>query len=174
MAELITPLTLIKHIELTNMLDFKPKRIASDSSNTAYQIGGLGTVITGKPDINWQDFVIIKEEGIIYTCGEVFTCMKLHGNNLRNLILSGNYITSVPEPLTRWYMGDTLIKEEDVTGELTQLMNPSETFDKVEIETSVTSIGDIAFLDCSSLTSITIPNSVISIGNSAFYMCNSL
>ena len=33
---------------------------------------------------------------------------------------------------------------------------------------SVTSIGDLAFYDCSSLTSITIPNSVTSIGGGAF------
>ena len=39
---------------------------------------------------------------------------------------------------------------------------------------SVTSIGDGAFMRCSSLTSITIPNSVTSIGGSAFYGCSSL
>ena len=39
---------------------------------------------------------------------------------------------------------------------------------------SVTSIGDSAFYECSSLTSVTIPNSVTSIGNSAFYRCSAL
>ena len=39
---------------------------------------------------------------------------------------------------------------------------------------SVTSIGEFAFCDCSSLTSITIPNSVTSIGDSAFSGCSSL
>ena len=39
---------------------------------------------------------------------------------------------------------------------------------------SVTSIGDRAFYNCSSLTSVTIPNSVTSIGRSAFYGCSSL
>ena len=42
------------------------------------------------------------------------------------------------------------------------------------IPNSVTSIGDWAFADCSSLTSITIPNSVTSIGERAFEYCSSL
>ena len=37
------------------------------------------------------------------------------------------------------------------------------------IPDGVTYIGDYAFLNCTSITSITIPNSVISIGSSAFY-----
>ena len=44
----------------------------------------------------------------------------------------------------------------------------------VTIPDSVTSIGYGAFIFCSSLTSIEIPNSVTSIGNSAFYNCISL
>ncbi len=39
---------------------------------------------------------------------------------------------------------------------------------------SVTSIGERAFYNCDSLTSITIPDSVTSIGDSAFYYCTSL
>ena len=38
----------------------------------------------------------------------------------------------------------------------------------------VTNIGDCAFSDCSSITSIVIPNSVTSIGESAFSSCSSL
>ena len=39
------------------------------------------------------------------------------------------------------------------------------------IPDSVTSIGDYAFSNCSTLASITIPNSVVSIGERAFFMC---
>ena len=42
------------------------------------------------------------------------------------------------------------------------------------IPNSVTSIGDWTFEDCSSLTSITIPDSVTFIGDYAFYNCSSL
>ena len=42
------------------------------------------------------------------------------------------------------------------------------------IPDGVTSIGNYAFFNCSSLTSVTIPNSVTTIGRSAFYQCSNL
>ena len=45
---------------------------------------------------------------------------------------------------------------------------------KIVVEDGVTSIGDCAFSNCTSLTSVAIPDSVTSIGNGAFYDCDSL
>ncbi len=50
----------------------------------------------------------------------------------------------------------------------------SSSIQSVVINDGVTSIGDLAFSGCKSLTSITLPNSLTSIGNSAFYNCSSL
>lgn len=52
--------------------------------------------------------------------------------------------------------------------------NIREEIKKVVIANGITSIGDYAFYDCSSLTSIEIPNSVTSIGNFALVGCSSL
>uniref|UniRef100_UPI00402A3C75 leucine-rich repeat protein n=1 Tax=Prevotellamassilia timonensis TaxID=1852370 RepID=UPI00402A3C75 len=49
-----------------------------------------------------------------------------------------------------------------------------ESLTSINIPNSVTTIGDGAFSGCSSLTSINIPNSVTTIGNSAFTDCESL
>lgn len=44
----------------------------------------------------------------------------------------------------------------------------------ITIANGITSIGDYAFSDCRSLTSIVIPNSVTSIGDMVFFYCTSL
>ena len=46
--------------------------------------------------------------------------------------------------------------------------------EKIIIEEGVTAIGQFAFSDCVSLTSVRIPSSVTTIGNAAFYGCSSL
>ena len=44
----------------------------------------------------------------------------------------------------------------------------------IHIDNSVTTIGDFAFYNCSTLTSITIPDNATTIGSGAFYGCDSL
>jgi hypothetical protein len=51
---------------------------------------------------------------------------------------------------------------------------PGNTGSSYTIPNSVTSIGDYAFFNCTSVSGITIPNSVASIGSSAFSQCFSL
>ena len=51
---------------------------------------------------------------------------------------------------------------------------PKKTANTYVIPGSVTTIGDMAFVECTNLTSITIPNSVTMIGSTAFYNCTSL
>lgn len=74
-----------------------------------------------------------------------------------------------------------LINSDDTVAEVTS--NPNQYMGSIEIPEfvdynnvtySVTSIGDKAFKNCSSLTSITIGNSVTSIGYQAFYGCTKL
>ena len=59
-----------------------------------------------------------------------------------------------------------------------QLTITSHTFENgvgtIEFDGDVTSIGQQAFYNCSSLTSITIPDSVTSIGSNAFFNCSRL
>ena len=80
------------------------------------------------------------------------------------------------------YSGEVTIPEtvtyDGITYNVTSIGNGAfyecRSLTSVTIPNSVTSIGDAAFYQCSSLTSITIPNSVTSIGDDAFYGCSSL
>ena len=81
---------------------------------------------------------------------------------------AGLTIATIPETIT--HNGNTY----SVTSIGDRAFHNCSSLTTVTIPESVTSIGYQAFLDCSSLTSITIPNSVTSIGDWAFYGCSSL
>ena len=77
-----------------------------------------------------------------------------------------------------FYINDQEIKDLVIPNSVTSIGDYAfydcSSLTSVTIGESVTSIGDYAFYDCSSLTSVTIPNSVTSIGDYAFYDCSSL
>ena len=85
-------------------------------------------------------------------------------------VSSGDYsgVVNIPEEVT--YMGRT----RKVTSIGDRAFRDCRSLTSVTIPNSVTSIGNYAFQNCSGLTSVTIPNSVTSIGNSAFQYCSGL
>ena len=100
----------------------------------------------------------------------------LDGNNVA-VTYRGNYHydsneyfgeVSIPESVT--YDGITY----NVTSIGERAFRDCSSLTSIIISNGVTSIGDAAFYQCSSLTSITIGNSVTSIGNYAFQYCSSL
>ena len=80
------------------------------------------------------------------------------------------------------YQGNIVIPEEvtymNRTRKVTSIGNEAFrncwSLTSVTIPNSVTSIGSYAFFGCNGLTSVTIPNSVTSIGEGAFYYCSGL
>ena len=104
----------------------------------------------------WKNFKYIVEEGE-FVVDDIY--YKIDENNTASVI-KGN----------REYSGDIVIPAyvnyDGKTYNVTSI--------DVTIPNSVTSIGYLAFWDCSGLTSITIPNSVTSIGDAAFRYCSSL
>ena len=80
------------------------------------------------------------------------------------------------------YSGDVTIPEtitvDNVVHNVTSIgdyaFEECSSLTSITIPNSVTSIGEEAFRECSGLTSFTIPNSMTSIGEAAFYRCTSL
>ncbi len=86
----------------------------------------------------------------------------------RCLIVDGILNSFAPAGLTEYTIPDSVTSIGDwAFGECTSLTSAT-------IPNSVTSIGSYAFSSCKSLTSITIPDSVTSIGSYAFSSCKSL
>ena len=89
-------------------------------------------------------------------------------------------VTSIGNDAFKGCTGELIINSKIVASNYWYNSYPYETwlcgakFSKLTIGNGVTSIGEGAFYNCSSLASVTIPDSVTSIGDDAFFRCTSL
>ena len=118
----------------------------------------------------------IAETGDTVASGTTGDCTwKIEGTTLT---ISGNgktgsYDYDNPAPWRKYNITEAVI-EKGVTSIGNYAFLGCTSLTSIDIPDSVTSIGNSAFSGCSSLTSVTIPDSVTSIGNSVFYRCSSL
>lgn len=112
-----------------------------------------------------------------FICCASLTSIDVGDGNTTYKSIEGNLYTKDGKTLIQYAVGKTdaeFVIPDSVTsiGEIAFLRCASLT--GVVIGNSVTSIGDYAFYFCESLTSIEIPDSVTRIGAYAFYNCDSL
>ena len=101
--------------------------------------------------------------------------------SLTSITIPSSVVTIIGNPFYNWY-GNLYNESEAFIYEGHVLFNKNKTTliayrakeTNYTIPNSVTTIGEHAFSDCDSLTSINIPNSVTTIGKGAFSYCDSL
>ena len=101
--------------------------------------------------------------------------------SLTSIIIPNSVIKMGVNPFVGWH-GSLYNESKSFIYENQVLFNADKTFiiayraddESYNIPNTVTSIGNGAFYECKSLTSINIPDSITSIGNSAFNGCDSL
>ena len=110
----------------------------------------------------------------------VFHSAGNNGSGIKAVI--GKNVTKIPSSLFNPHNGEgspKIVSVEFEEGSVCESIGDSAFYNcysltSVTIPDSVTSIGERAFYSCNSLTSVTIPDSVTSIGNDAFRYCSSL
>ncbi len=98
-------------------------------------------------------------------------------NNLNYKSIDGNLYSKDGKTLIQYAIGKTateFVVPDSVTSIGERAFLNCTSLQSIVIPDSVTSIGDYAFYYCTSLQSIVIPDSVTSIGERAFYYCTSL
>ena len=98
-------------------------------------------------------------------------------NNEYYKSIDGNLYSKDGKTLIQYAIGKTATNFEILDGVTTIGNNAFQnctSLESIVIPNSVTTIGNFAFYRCTSLTSVVIPDSVETIGNYAFYNCTSL
>lgn len=85
-----------KLIHFNKKTTFNSQKLSANDANTQYQIGGVGAVQTGAPDINYQSIVYIKDSKEIWTHGQFYatavTWSTITGKpSFATVATSGNY-----------------------------------------------------------------------------------
>ena len=141
-------------------------------SNSLYAPAALGD---GETEITSGSATFMRNaaEGSITNCYYTRTLGTEQGNSPDGTCGSNVYYAYNSSTQTLNIFGTGAMNNYSL-GKYTPWNSYKENIATVVIGNGVTSIGDWAFYNCRSLTSITIPSSVTSIGQSAFYNCRSL
>lgn len=154
-----------KAIEVASQAGLLHQYVGADTTATSL-------VVTG--EINANDFTFISEkmkslkqldlaEASILACSDASTISgkkEFNANALPQFALMGSAIESIKLP-------KNLVEIEEGALSSTSIAS-------IEIPTTVTTIGDVAFAGCKNLATITIPATVTTIGNFLFKGCESL
>ena len=114
--------------------------------------------------------------GAFSNCSSL-TSVKVDSDNPSYKDIDGNLYTKDRKTLIQYAVGKSNASftiPDSVTSIGNGAFSNCTSLTSIEIPDSVTNIGTSAFKDCSSLTSVVIGDSVTSIGNQAFYRCTSL
>ena len=148
----------------TNLTSIKmPNSITSIGSSAFYNCSNLKFVVYNGTKSQWNA-ISISNSNNSYLTGAIIKCTD-------GIIGNGNTVTI--DNLKYQLNNDQTASLVGYTGSLENLVIP----EKISYEGytfNVTSIGNKAFYNCTSLTDVTIPNSVTSIGTEAFFGCTSL
>ena len=84
-------MSMFKHIVSYQV--FSTLKVAYNETDTQYQIGGLGSVINGVPDIKWQSIAFIKDVQKIWTHGQLYDCSGAGESNIGFIEIANNFST---------------------------------------------------------------------------------